>query len=243
MPMIIPTPEEWFRNEKRDLYLIRYQRSGKFSKKKNMADQIALNNWFEKQLPNTPLSIIGPSEYSGWITGGPSYFTADFDSASLAIFNSAWGAGTAWKIEACSFDEWRDRIESINLLTSPGLKYKKVRWWDTSRGIFIMNAITEGRYVDSDDKASELQLTRNDGWWRLQQLIPEFSELSVDTFPSGVFWPQADSIGNTYLILDYVFNADWKSEIYAKDEEKIRHIKRAIGVPDDMAILIYDNDF
>jgi len=45
--MIISTPEEWFRTEKRDLYLIcRNENIGKFSKKKYLADQKLLNKWF-----------------------------------------------------------------------------------------------------------------------------------------------------------------------------------------------------
>jgi hypothetical protein len=243
MPMIISTPEEWFRDQRRDLYLIVLNENhGKFSKKKNMANQKLLNKWFDEHLPNTPLRIIGSSENSGWITGGPCYFTADFDANTLAIFNAAWEPESAWKIEVWSFDEWRERVESVNLITSPGLEYKKVRWWDTSRGILILNGITQGRFVGGNEKTGEIHLTLRDGWWRLQQHFPEFSEYRADKFPSGVFWPHANSGNKSFLILDWTCHAEWKPEDYVKDVQKIQNLKKAIGIPEDMPIEIYESD-
>ena len=151
MPMIISTPEEWFREQQRDLYLIVLNENlGQPPKDKYKEFQKLLNKWFDEHLPNTSLRIIGSSENSGWITGGPCYFTADFDAKSLAIFNAAWAPESEWKIEVWSFDEWRERVESVNLICSPGLEYEKIRWWNTSRGILFLNAITQGRFVGGD---------------------------------------------------------------------------------------------
>lgn len=244
MPLLISTPEEWFRNQMRDLYLIsRSESEGKFSKKKYIADQKLLNDWFDKNLPNTPLRIIGVSENSGYICGGPNYFTADFDSMGLAIFNAEWGNGTPWQIETWSFSEWRNRVESANLLPSPCFDVKKVRWWDTPRGILLLNATTVGRYLGGGEESTEFSLSLRDGWWRLQQLFPEFAEYEAYKFPSGFFRRSEKSDEKSYLILDWADSEEWDSEIYAKDVQKIQNIKNAIGIPEDMQLEIYDNDF
>jgi hypothetical protein len=243
MPMIISTPEEWFRVQRRDLYLIVLNEDlGQPSKDKYMEFQKLLNKWFDENLPNTLLRIIGSSENSGWVTGGPGYFTADFDANTLAIFNAAWGAESAWKIEVWSFEKWREQVESANLISSPGLEYKKVRWWDTSRGILFLDAITQGVFVGGDEQPGEIHLTHRDGWWRLQQLFPEFSEYRADKFPSGVFWPHANRANESFLILDWTCHAEWKPEDYVKDVQKIRKLKIAIGIPEDMPLEIYDSD-
>lgn len=243
MPQLISTPEEWFRNQMRDLYLIRPAQERKYSKKKYMGEQKKLHTWLAAHLPNIPTSIIGSSEYSGWITGGPSYLAADFDSAGLATFTAAWGEGTFWRIETWFFAEWRKRVESVNLLSSPSCEVKRVRWWDTPLGILLLNATTEGRYLDGGDESGEITLSLGDGWWRLQQLFPEFSEYKAYKFPSGVFYRREQCAEKSYLILDWVHDDEWKSETYAKDVQKIQNLKIAIGIPEDMPLEIYDNDF
>jgi hypothetical protein len=45
------------------------------------------------------------------------------------------------------------------------------------------------------------------------------------------------------LILDWVYDEEWKSETYAKDAQKLRNLKDAIGVPEDIPFEIHDNDF
>lgn len=183
------------------------------------------------------------SENSGWITDGPNYLTADFDSMGLAIFNAEWGSGTPWQIETWSFSEWRKRVELVNLLSSPDCDVKRVRWWDTPRGVLLLNATTEGRYLGGGEESGEIILSLRDGWWRLQQLFPEFSEYKAYKFPSGAFYRREQGDKKSYLILDWVYDEEWKPETYAKDAQKIQNIKNAIGIPEDMPLEIYDNDF
>lgn len=75
MPQLISTPEEWFRNQKRDLYVVRHKETtGRLSNKKFKADQKLLRNWFAEKIPNTSLDVIGASENSGYLLGGPTFF-------------------------------------------------------------------------------------------------------------------------------------------------------------------------
>jgi len=45
------------------------------------------------------------------------------------------------------------------------------------------------------------------------------------------------------LILDWAYDDNWKSEDYAKDDKKMQQVKNAIGIPEDMPLVILDNDF
>jgi len=244
MPQIISTPEEWFRTQGRDLYVIKHTKTrGRLSNKKFISDQKILHAWFEENLPKTQIKIIGPSESSGWIEGGPRFITADFDSAALTIFNEAWGVQTPWQIETWSFSDWRKRIESLNLFSSPGCTVKALRWWDTPRGILLLNAFTEGICSGGAEDFGEIFLNLRDGWWRLQQLFPEFSEHSANTFPCGIFWPMADKSNQSLMVVEFVWKAAWDSNNYAKDVQNKISLLNAIGIPDDMPVDISVGDF
>lgn len=241
MPQLINTPEDWFRNQMRDLYLIRLAQEEKYSKKKYIAEQKKLHTWFAEHLPHIHLSIVGPSEYSGWIEGGPRYLAADFDLTGLATFTAAWGEETFWRIEKWSFADWCKRVEAVGLLASPVGSLQKVRWWDTPRGILMLNANTKGNFLGG--LSSETILSLQDGWWRLQQLFPEFSEHKADAFPCGFYWPAENTARSSLMIIEYVFCGGWDSDNYAKDVQKIRRLKNTIGIPDNMPLEIFVGDF
>jgi len=215
----------------------------KLSEKKYIADQKTLHAWFAKNLPKTKIEIIGSSESSGWIEGGPRYITADFDSDELAIFNEAWGNQTPWQIETWSFSDWRKRIESLNLLSSPGFSVKALRWWDTPKGILLLNAFTEGICSGGDEEFGEIYLNLRDGWWRLQQLFPDFSKHNADAFPCGIFWPMADKSYPSLMVVEFAWKAGWDSNNYAKDAQNRISLQKAIGIQDDMPIDISVGDF
>lgn len=237
MPYLITTPEEWFRDQMCDLYVIRPAQERKYSKKRFMSEQKELYAWFADHLPNTQLSIVGSSEYSGWIEGGPNYLTADFDLEGLATFNAACEKMAFWQIETWSLSDWCNRVEAVELLPSPVGSSQKVRWWDTPRGILLLNAHTKGNFLGGQSGESILSL--GDGWWRLQQLFPEFSECKANAFPCGLFWPIEDKA----MMIEFVFDTGWNSDNYAKDVQKIQNLKNAIGFPDDISLEIYVGDF
>lgn len=127
MPCIVSTPEEWFRTQQRDLYVIQYRTEEDEDVDESAFKQAQkeLNAWFDERIPHTPLRIIGASEYSGWLTGGPRYFTADFDPYGLALFKSAWDENSAWYVEIWPISDWRKRIDATQLLSSPWKNYKR----------------------------------------------------------------------------------------------------------------------
>lgn len=238
MPCIISTPEEWFRSQQRDLYVIEYrapEREDEDSlaeddeaQSRFMQAQKELNAWFEERLPLTPLRIIGASEYSGWITGGPGYFTADFDPAGLALFNAEWDENSAWYIETWPISVWQQRIEAAQLLPSPVGALQKMQWWDTPQGILLLS----GYPLKEDAYCENGFLSVEDGWWRLQQLVPELSEHQAETFPCGQFWPfRMDDKSHADIFVRFVWNQSWESRAYIADPRNLQRLREAIGIP------------
>jgi len=241
MPCIIITPEEWFRTQKRDLYIIQYRTPVKYNQdrpEENDEDesifrqaQKELNTWFEERLPHTPLRIIGDSEYSGWITGGPCYFTADFDLYGLALFNSAWDENSFWYVEIWPVSDWQKRIDETQLLPSPVGELQKVRWWDTPKGILLLSAYTSD-FGYCEDGFPSLE----DGWWQLQQLFPELSEYQAKTFPCGKFWPFRMDKSHADIFVEYEWGQSWDSRAYVNNAKNLQRIVEAIGIPEDIAV-------
>lgn len=243
MPHLIDTPEEWFRRVMRDLHLVLPSDTEReYSKKEFIAAQKVLRTWFADNLPGTTLNIIGPSDYSGWIEGGPRYLTADLDSQGLAVFNAAWGKDSFWKIETWRFSDWCKRVESANLIVSPARNIRRARWWDTPRGILLLDASTQ--VVFEHVYPGEKTLSLEDGWWRLQQLFPEFSNHKANSFPCGYFRPGQDSSCTSLLIIDYPgLGVDWDPDAYKENARKMKKLKDALGIPDDLPVEISVGDF
>lgn len=243
MPYIISTPEDWFRTQQQDLYVIQYRVPDEDNAEDQEADeslfrqahkqaQKELNAWFDEWLPHTPLRIIGASEYSGWMTGGPTYFTADFDPDGLALFKSAWDENSAWYVEVWSISDWRKRIDETKLLQSPVENLQKMRWWDTPQGILLLSA-----YTSDCGYCEDGFLSLKDGWWKLQQLFPELSEHQAKTFPCGKFWPfRMDDKSHTDIFVEYVYGQSWDSKDYANNHQNLQQLAETIGIPEGITI-------
>ena len=254
MPYLISTPEDWFRIQKRDLHLIRVANEEQtYSKNEYLAAQKKLHAWFADNLPHVSRSVIGPSDYSGWIEGGPCYITADLNPSDINTFSAAWDGNSFWRLEIWPFDDWLKRVESANLLTSPACHLQKLhsnfcsgfiqtaRWWDTPKGVLMLDAYSKGTFVDMEP--GEHFLSLRDGWWRMQQLFPEFSGLEADTFPCGYFRTYQDKTQASGLMIEYSFDAKWDANEYAKDTKKIQHLKNVLGIGDEIPLEIYIGDF
>lgn len=240
MPYLISTPEDWFRTQQRDLYVIQYRQKEEIEGEDGNIDESAfeqaqkeLNTWFDELLPHTPLRIIGPSEYSGWIEGGPRYFTADFDQHGIALFQSAWDENSAWYIEVWPISDWRKRIDATQLLSSPVEKLQKIRWWDTPQGILLLSAYNTSDFGYCENGFLSLE----DGWWKLQQLLPKLSKHQAKTFPCGKFWPFImDDKSRTDIFVEFVWDQAWDSKDYINNAENLQRLAKAIGIPEDINI-------
>jgi hypothetical protein len=231
MPYRIETPECWFRTRQIDLYVLEYQVSEEHSlalsdsealNTEYREDQKILHAWFSENLPATELQIVGPSEYSGYITGGPCSITADFDEASLTTFRAAWEKpDSRWQIELQTYNQWLVRIRSCVLLPVPLATQQRVLWWDTPEGFILLSAVTDNSL-----------LSRWDAWWLLPQLLPVFKNANMDDFPCGEYFPDEDP-RHSYVVIDYgdVYGDKWRGDDYEKTMVQIAKLREALGIP------------
>lgn len=240
MPMLVSTPEDWFRNKKKDLYLFEYQvkvrgqseKAYKAWSKKYQEGQKTLFAWFEQNLPVVQIDFFGPSEYSGWIEGGPCAHGADLDESSQAVFRTAWHKpGSPWQLELQSFEQWSHRIDSCRLLPIPLAVTQSVRWWDMPGGIVLLSKGDDGRC-----------LSRWDAWWRLVQLIPELANAGIDDYPSGEYL--VDETHGALIAIDYgdLRGNKWNGDAYQLDTSRIAKLHEALGISIDQPVRVVVGD-
>ncbi len=238
MPSLISQPEALFREHGKDLQVIGYRETETLKGKKAEAAyrkaQVSLKMWFKINLPETKLSIVGPSEYSGWIIGGPCYYIADLTSEALAAFNKAWGSDSQWYVYDWPVAEWRKRVESAALLASPIDRPRMLNWWEMPSGFIFLSGCCDGRL-----------LSRRDAWWRLQQLLPEYAGLELDTFLHGAYEPYM----GVEKCIHWIY-MDWNdisgllaAEKYLKDVDAMRRLRSALAIADDAHVKISLDDF
>lgn len=244
MPQLIETPEGWFRTRQKDLYVLKYRVDDEFDwgsnkavnalNKKYKKDQKILSKWFSVNLPETKLEIVGPSEYSGYIIGGPSSIVTDFNETSLAAFHAAWGnVDSPWQVELESYDKWLAQARSCYLLPAPLTSQQRVRWWDTPVGIILMSASHNG-----------FNLSRWDAMWRLRQLVPELKDAGIDDYPYGQYVPKNERCLG-FIWIDYgdaLNNWAWEGNKYKKDPDRINKLRAALGIPKDEPIQVVVGD-
>lgn len=239
MPRIIQTPEGWFREKQRDLYLVKYRldtadalqsdRAYKALEKRYRRDRECLHRWFSENLPDTTLTVVGPSEYSGYLFGGPGFLAADFDEPSLAVFHSTWSdPDSVWQVEHLSHVDWLSRVRSARLLPVPLPVTQKVRWWDTPAGIILLSAANDGTL-----------LSRLDAWSVLPQLVPMLSHAYIDQYPYGEFLPASENYDDC-IAIDWgdLEHGAWDGDAYAENIGRIRQLRKALNIPGNIQATI-----
>lgn len=243
MPYLIDTPEGWFRTKQKDLYVLDYRVDGESDclsdsemdaiNKKYRDDQEILSEWFLVNLPATPLEVLGPSEYSGYILGGPCIIVADFDEPSLAKFCATWEkADSMWRVELKPYAQWLEKVRSCKLLPMPLATQQRVRWWDTPIGVILMSEAHDG-----------ISLSRRDAWWLLQQLVPELQSAKLDDYPYGEYFPKDDK-SPSYIVIDCGDPCidTWDSSEYEKDQSKINKLRKALGILKEDSVRVVVSD-
>lgn len=95
MPQLIRTPEQIFRDERKDLYLIRMcQGDGD-----DAPGWQEIQDWLREHAPNSPVEPLAPSEDSGWVMGYLGDLRVDFTPEDLATFCARWEDGNGNSID------------------------------------------------------------------------------------------------------------------------------------------------
>lgn len=133
----IRTPEDIFRIEKKDVYALRFNQDNPAQKELALAE---MQRWLYLNMPQSPTEILGPSEHSNWLEGGPTMLRIDFRQGDLERFLKTWetrdGLSKDPRFQCCllSYDEWFQEysgyIPTLGRPSSPGVAL----WVETPLG-------------------------------------------------------------------------------------------------------------
>ncbi len=235
MPMLVRSPEQIFRAEKKDIYLIR---SLEERYESNAPGLVMIRKWIEDNLPETRTELLAPSEYSGVILGGIGReLRVDFSPEGLQRFCERWekndkSVDDRFQCYLWPYDRWyqkhgrfaptREKPQGIGLTV----------WWYTPLG-FIHHQLPASQ-------AGDLQLhpaRPDDLWFHVPDLWPELAALDPETMTSGSIGH--DSASDWYAIYRPPFGLrDDDPARCAPTPDEIRHW---FGLPDSVEIVEWED--
>lgn len=184
MPRLIRSPEEIFRAEKKDIYVIH-------SKEESVSGHPGLQEvsaWIAVHLPGTTVEPLGPSEYSGVISGDSGKrLRVDFTEKALSAFCERWERNNAsidprFQCFIYPYDRWFQKHGRT--VATPEISQGKgpVVWIHTPSG-FFGNRCTEtdahGRYH------SRHPSNQRDLWVNIVQSHPKLAALDPEQLTYG----------------------------------------------------------
>lgn len=195
--MLIRTPEDIFRAEKKDLYVVYATKE-----KGGNAGLEMIRRWVQHRLPGTKMEKMAPSEHSGFLSGGPVGLRIDFTEEGLREFSAEWedesGASKDSRFQCYlyPYETWyQGHGRYVPTLDKPSRPGKAV-WWYTPEGfVYHQLARDEEQLPDEDRQGSHYHpASPSDIWMHAVELWPEkFGGLDKDTLTYGrIFWSDHD---------------------------------------------------
>lgn len=181
MPILISTPEQWFRTRQCDFFEIRLIKGQKGIPKR-------LLNWFAVNLREPTVHVLGSSERSGWISGGPTMSVVAMDEDEVQAFSDRWEDETGksndpkWQCYQYPVSYWREKFERIDVFKGLPPSGSQYRWLLCDAGLYWLR----GNYADNDEKPNDsVGLPCMDDWWWVCQKFPEVHEATQSRFCMG----------------------------------------------------------
>lgn len=112
MILRIRTPEDVFRSENCDVYILDFREQDPHKKKKTWAE---IEKWLRQNLPESAIEILGPSENSNYIEGGPLTMRVCFTQSDLRTFCRRWEDAEGRSVDPrfqcilLSYEEWKQK--------------------------------------------------------------------------------------------------------------------------------------
>ena len=184
MPMLIRTPEEIFRAERKDIYAI-HNLEGK---SRNTPGMALIEQWLKVNLPGTKMELLAPSEYSGMICGGINgTLRVDFTPEGLQQFCDRWEVDNAsvdsrFQCYIRPYQEWfQEHGRFVPTMAKPNGIGLNV-WWHTPKGVIH-------HQLDMED-ATAKGLSRHpadsrDIWMHVVDMWPEIAKLDPQQLTYG----------------------------------------------------------
>lgn len=203
----IRTPEDIFRTEKKDVYALRFHQDNPAQKEQTLAE---MQSWLQLNMPKSLTEILGPSEHSGWVEGGPTMLRIDFQQEDLETFLKTWenpdGMSKDPRFQCCllSYDEWYLEygryFPTLESPTSPGVAL----WVETPLGTIS--------HVIANPDLKHHPTNYENFWMHARKLWVDLenSELTDHHYGSVIYSPQR----NEYTLL-------WNAAVGSEPSNKV----------------------
>lgn len=229
MPQLIRTPEQIFREEGKDIYLIR------FRNRKGLNSPVGkeIQKWLHTNLPQVRIELLAPSEDSGCISGYFGDLRVDFSEADLTTFCARWETPEGKSVDRrfqcylMPYQTWFEKhghfVPTNERPTGLGLTL----WWDTPIGII--------HHQVSMEEAVTRNLRSHPGkpadlWMHAIRLWPELASVDATVQTYGWVEPtEPDEGGNVRWIL-LIDNFPG----YPKDRKEV--LREWFGLPEETLI-------
>lgn len=214
MPMLIRSPEDIFRAEGKDIYVLHFLQDDPDEADRTRSE---MTDWFGQHLPTSRTEWMAPSEHSGYIVGGPVGLRVDFTDADLAAFCAQWETPAGKSLDPrfqcylMPYERWHAKyghfVPSLDKPTHRG----PALWIDTPLGVLT--------HVVADDPESEV--TRHPGhyldlWMHAVKLWPKLATLDADDLVHGWVYRTKDEAAVWMVVYSDSFRAPLQPERQAE---------------------------
>lgn len=189
MPQLIRTPEDIFREEKKDIYAIHFnQDDDDLMPSSDPPGRQEILQWLQENVPDSRIEKIAPSENSGFICGYFGTLRVDFSEADLQKFCARWETPDGTSIDPrfqCYLNPyvpWFERYAKFQPALARPDALGIAIWIDTPIGIM--------HHLIPLEDAKKEPLERHPGnkrnlWMHATALWPELQTLNVEKLLCG----------------------------------------------------------
>lgn len=208
MPMLVRTPEDILRSEKKDLYILRSLEN----EDRDAPGLLMIQEWIRQNLPGTHMELLGPSEHSGVILGGIGRdLWVDLSAEGLATFCARWeidnqSVDPRFQCFVMAYDTWFSQYGCFVPTRDRPQGLAPTVWWYTPLG-FIHHQLSE-----SDRKGvSEHPASPYDFLNSAKELWPELKHINSSAMSFGrIYWsPDPENQFATYETAVRMYYPRW----------------------------------
>ena len=232
MPYLMRTPEEIFRTEGKDIYVIRFKGEEDEMPADESPARTEMMAWLHEHLPHTHVEPSAPSEYSGYIIGYFGDLRVDFSESDLKVFCDRWENPDGGSVDPrfqCylhPYQRWLDKISKFLASRERPTTIGLTLWWSTPQGIFY--------HQIAPDQSETMRFKRHpcehrDLWFNAINLEPLLRRLDPEELTYGRISMDREGQWVMYYT-DPAFNSE--------PDENMQAVRQWFNLPPETPVLL-----
>jgi hypothetical protein len=166
--------------------------------------------WLDQFCPNSPYFVLTPSEYSGYLMGGPMMLSCIFTGDDQLKLTQQWRKDSKplrYEIRSFSHSEWLAMLKATSCSQGDETPALPCRWWLINETLYAVGQNCNGHVLSIDDAE-----------YRIRDEFPALKTLDLSHFPSGesCFDPRTNKYQMT---IDAYVSMVWQPEQFVGNTE------------------------